>query len=420
MIEIIFGSLGASKTWTGTERIIDRLKQGCKVVTNIELREGGIKEVCGDEAWDRVKILTTREEIFEFYKYVETGEEVHNLVVIDEVHKYWDAKDTQKNNPKGDYRDILDWLDMSRRFRNDVILISQKPGKIDSRIRGCAEVYTKRRDLRRVPILNMFWRGFYEVNYDEDCKTKISWRFCRIDQRIGKCYNTYSVVGNKPRGSGEVAQNVGNHSTTVKRTNWKVWLILGLFLFAIWKASSFYKELVDRGKAAPEAEAKASPQVITRVETPALLSRAAAEPPQDDRSAAEKFLAEAPYLRVSVYAGREVWSGPLPLREGGRIGRWDVLMLQDGEVWLRWYPTGDTRRLRLISARDEPDAPVFDYDRPRTTTNQYNGNNTSSGGPADGNGGPALSVGPRPSPRHPGAKNEPGLVGGITGEIAPQ
>ena len=146
-----------------------------------------------------------------------------------------------------------------------------------------------------------------------------------------------------------------------------------------------------------------------------------AAPPRDDRSAAEKFLAEAPYLRVSVYMGAEVWSGPLPFREGGRIGRWDVLKLRAGEVWLRWEPTGDTRRLRLISARDEPDAPVFDYDRPRTTTtNQYNGNNNPSGGPFSGIGGPALSVGPGPASGHTGAKNQPGLVGGITGEIARQ
>ncbi len=166
MITFFVGTPGSGKSYEAVKKIIDNLRSGRTVCTNIEGME--IQECqeylrCILDMDDftfrqRLRILDTdqvvrfwqKEKILDLrYRFNEVSdvfedvyEEVHelicpagSLIVIDEVHKHFNARDWQdKKN-----RDLADWASTHRHHGYDLILITQNIDKVDKQVRTLTE-----------------------------------------------------------------------------------------------------------------------------------------------------------------------------------------------------------------------------------------------------------------------------------------
>lgn len=138
MIYGFVGTPGSGKSYEAVKKILDNLKLGRIVYTNIEgldvpeCREN-IKNYAGldDFQLDTLLFHLTDEQMKTFWEYVQPGA----LVVIDEVHKLFSNRDwaSEKN------RIFTEWSSTHRHEGFDVVFITQDIEKIDKHARSLIE-----------------------------------------------------------------------------------------------------------------------------------------------------------------------------------------------------------------------------------------------------------------------------------------
>ncbi len=136
------GTPGSGKTYEAVKKILDNLKMGRVVFTNIdgifdpECQET-IKGVCGlsDLALARqLRPIVSPDEkdpILDFWMHVEPG----SLIVLDEIHKWFSNRDW--NTPVN--KQFGYWASTHRHNGFDVLLITQSMERIDSAVRSLLE-----------------------------------------------------------------------------------------------------------------------------------------------------------------------------------------------------------------------------------------------------------------------------------------
>ena len=143
------GTPGSGKTYEAVKKILDNLKMGRVVFTNIdgifdpECQET-IKGVCGLSDLALVRQLRPivspdeKDPILDFWMHVEPG----SLIVLDEIHKWFSNRDW--NTPVN--KQFGYWASTHRHNGFDVLLITQSMDRIDSAVRSLLEwtyVYRK-------------------------------------------------------------------------------------------------------------------------------------------------------------------------------------------------------------------------------------------------------------------------------------
>lgn len=138
MIYGFVGTPGSGKSYEAVKKILDNLKLGRIIYTNIEgldipeCREN-IKNYAGldDFKLDTLLFHLTDEQMRTFWEYVQPG----SLVVIDEVHKLFSNRDwaSEKN------RIFTEWSSTHRHEGFDVVFITQDIEKIDKHARSLIE-----------------------------------------------------------------------------------------------------------------------------------------------------------------------------------------------------------------------------------------------------------------------------------------
>jgi len=143
------GTPGSGKTYEAVKKILDNLKMGRVVFTNIdgifdpECQET-IKGVCGLSDLALVRQLRPivspdeKDPILDFWMHVEPG----SLIVLDEIHKWFSNRDW--NTPVN--KQFGYWASTHRHNGFDVLLITQSMERIDSAVRSLLEwtyVYRK-------------------------------------------------------------------------------------------------------------------------------------------------------------------------------------------------------------------------------------------------------------------------------------
>ncbi|MDW7772526.1 MAG: zonular occludens toxin domain-containing protein [Desulfobulbaceae bacterium] len=138
MIIGFVGNPGSGKTYDGVRKIIDNLRLGRVVFTNIdgmdkkECQEAIKSVAClSDYALARQLHFLNKDQIEDFWNHVEPG----SLVVLDEIHKYFSSRDWQETKNK----QFGYWASTHRHQGFDLILISQRPERIDSAVRSLFE-----------------------------------------------------------------------------------------------------------------------------------------------------------------------------------------------------------------------------------------------------------------------------------------
>jgi zona occludens toxin (predicted ATPase) len=137
------GTPGSGKTYEAVKKILDNLRMGRVVYTNIdgifdpECQET-IKSVCGlsDLALFRqlrpiVSPDSEEDPILNFWMHVEPG----SLIVLDEIHKWFSNRDWQKEHNK----QFGYWASTHRHNGFDVLLITQSMERIDAAVRSLLE-----------------------------------------------------------------------------------------------------------------------------------------------------------------------------------------------------------------------------------------------------------------------------------------
>jgi len=138
MILCYQGSPGSGKTYDAVNRVIENLKRGRVVYTNIDglddsLNREVIKVLTNLDDFELSKRLVylTSDQICCFWKHVKSG----SMIVIDEIHKWFNSRDwqSQKN------REFADWASTHRHQGYDVIMVTQNIQKVDSQVRSVVE-----------------------------------------------------------------------------------------------------------------------------------------------------------------------------------------------------------------------------------------------------------------------------------------
>lgn len=338
MIELFEGRLGGGKTYSAVVRIVDHLRRGGVVCTNIDMVWESISAyvvkywglVIEDAQW----IKLTDEQIGLFHHHTPSGTaSLPVLVVIDEAHLIFNARDFAKTDKQ--FRETLVFLTQSRKVHTDVIFISQSILNMDKQFMRLVQFIWRFRDLQRwkIPGLGIPYplKQILCVQFDYDNKTILNRRFIRKDKAIFALYNTNALLQSFSRLS--VPTTVHSLKKAVKKQTPMVkYLIpIGIVIGGI----AFWYIL----KSPPGSTAPGRPVTVATTET--------AKPSTSPRAGSSQEAGANKGL-YDVYAEHFVaWNGidkALKTSEGG----W----YQVGEMSVRGYVTATQERRARVAQPD--------------------------------------------------------------------
>ncbi len=206
MIELYEGRLGGGKTYSAAVRMVDHVRRGGIVCTNVELIWSNFKKYISDlyglEAEDDQFIPLREEQVGLFHRFTPSGTvELPVLVVIDEAHLVFNARDFAQTDKL--YRETLTFLTQSRKVNTDVIFIAQSVLNMDKQFMRLVQFIWRFRDLAKwkIPGLGIPYplKQILAVQFDYDGKTVLQRSFINKDKRIFGLYNTNSLIREFPR-----------------------------------------------------------------------------------------------------------------------------------------------------------------------------------------------------------------------------
>jgi hypothetical protein len=343
MIELYEGRLGGGKTYSAAVRMVDHVRRGGIVCTNIELVWPAFKEYIrksyGLEAEDDQFISIREEQVGLFHRFTPSGTaELPVLVVIDEAHLTFNARDFAQTDKL--YRETLTFLTQSRKVNTDIIFIAQSVLNMDKQFMRLVQFIWRFRDLAKwkIPGLGIPYplKQILAVQFDYDGKTVLQRSFVSKDKRIFGLYNTNSLIREFPR--------LGNINTkrSLKRANsgkqMKFLIPIGIVIGLI-SAYLLYSKISNIGKRKGEtAVAESSPAPVTGKSTTTTKSKT-------NESTVEKEKNQGSY---DIYDEEfRSWNAPdrtLGTAEGG----W----YQAGEMSGRGFVTAVSERRARIAQPD--------------------------------------------------------------------
>ncbi len=190
MIICFEGTPGSGKTYDSVKKIIDNLKIGRTVYTNVDgLTESKCKEhiklltKLDDYDLSRKLIFLSPAEVQNFWVKAKHG----SLIVIDEVHKFFSNREWQSKSNK----EFGNWASTHRHFGYDVVLITQNIEKIDSHVRTLVE-WTYR--YKKINFFGSAIKNRYVCYAYSGCdsdKNYLQKDIKSYNKRIFACYSSY-------------------------------------------------------------------------------------------------------------------------------------------------------------------------------------------------------------------------------------
>ncbi|MDD2710346.1 MAG: zonular occludens toxin domain-containing protein [Verrucomicrobiae bacterium] len=272
MIEVFEGRIGGGKTYSALVRIVGRLCSGGVVYTNIDLFPEKVRQYIQAEFGlvideNALKKLTD-EQIATFHR--ETPNNC--LVVIDECHLWFNNRDWDKTS-----RELLNFLTQSRKYKNDIIFISQSAENIDKQFRRLVQFIWRFRDMEYwtrsklgLSVDGQFGKELrnlcpyiLQIQFDYDGKTLIRREFKKKDKNIFELYDTNAThkVAYE-RLPAPLVKEPEKCKKYQKRMVMKVLAILALAaIFGLFYVGGKMRHAADP-KATPPAAPAASPAVL--------------------------------------------------------------------------------------------------------------------------------------------------------------
>ncbi len=188
MIIIHEGVPGSGKSYDGVRKIIDALKRGRVVYTNID---GMQNDSCLEYLASRLGIsrdalalqliFLPNSVIPEFWNHVEPG----GFIVIDEAQLYFNSRDFIKTAN----REFGDWSSTHRHHGFDLLLITQRAERIDTSVRSLAEFRYRYRKLNVFG--SLVQKSYLIYTYAGEDPKHLAMRKATYDVSIFPCYQSY-------------------------------------------------------------------------------------------------------------------------------------------------------------------------------------------------------------------------------------
>jgi hypothetical protein len=196
MITAFTGLPGGGKTLSAVYQILDYLKRGATIATNIELNRHKIRRYLTFSGFsynpDRI-IELTPEMLMNPQRFIPKGKKDNfNLLVLDELAIYLPCREYQKTS-----KEFYHYLILIRRQFTDCILITQKETQIDKQIRSLFQFRYNHVNLKRslrFPILGFFpFELILRIQYDLH-GNRYGIKFVTINKWKARCYNSLQEV----------------------------------------------------------------------------------------------------------------------------------------------------------------------------------------------------------------------------------
>lgn len=190
MIIVFEGTPGSGKTYEAVKKVMDNLRLGRVVYTNIRGMDEGdhvesIKTYTGLDDYElgsKLKYLND-EQCKDFWKHIEHG----SLIVLDEAQRFFSNREWQSDQNK----QFAQWAAVHRHYGFDVVLITQNIEKVDSAVRTLTE-WTYR--FKKV---NFFGSAIkkkyvcYSYAGDDVSGKPLGHNIRTYDEKIFRCYKSY-------------------------------------------------------------------------------------------------------------------------------------------------------------------------------------------------------------------------------------
>ncbi|QPL46604.1 assembly protein [Halomonas sp. A40-4] len=160
-VYVVTGKLGAGKTLVAVGKIKDKLVQGCKVATNLDLN---LDQLIGEKAKQTRCFRIPDKPVLADLKAIGTGTEDYDesnngLLVLDECGTWFNARSWNDKSRQ----DVINWFLHARKLGWDIIFLIQDLSIMDKQARvALAEhvVYCRRLDRVTVPFVGALYSLF--------------------------------------------------------------------------------------------------------------------------------------------------------------------------------------------------------------------------------------------------------------------
>lgn len=198
MIICYEGTPGSGKSYDAVRKVLDNLKLGRTVYSNIDglddpLKREFIKLYTGLDDYELgTKLICFHaREVYNLYPTVKNG----SMLVIDEAHKWFNARNWQKPENTS----FADFCSEHRHFGLDILLITQDLAKVDSQVRSNIEWtyrYKKINFVGRLISNSYLCHAFQEDGSGKPLKTIRK----QYDKSVFQCYKSYVAKDMKEQG----------------------------------------------------------------------------------------------------------------------------------------------------------------------------------------------------------------------------
>ena len=199
MIFGFVGTPGSGKSYDAVRKVLDNLKAGKVVYTNIEGLDNDfcqefIKIYTGLDDYQLSRQLRhkTDQEMQYFWEYVEN----ESLIVIDEVHKLFSNRSWQSQaNQK-----FADWMSTHRHIGCDLVLITQDIEKVEKHVRSLIEwtYFYRKVNFFGSLVSNKYLR--YAYYGDDHNGQPVGKETCSYEKKVFRCYKSYASADIKEQG----------------------------------------------------------------------------------------------------------------------------------------------------------------------------------------------------------------------------
>jgi zona occludens toxin len=249
MIICFEGTPGSGKSYEAVKKIIDNLRNGRTVYTNIE----GMAKGYNDEQREMVKTVTGMDDyefnkrlihlensqVPEYWKHVKPGA----LIVIDEAQNFFNARDWQTEKNK----QCNAWCSTHRHHGFDVVFITQDIARLDSAVRSLMEWTYRFRKMNFFGGLTQQKYICYSYAGDGQGKQLAKPNIRTYDPMIFKCYSSYVAKDIKELG-------IMKHVNILKHPIFYAIPVTLIFFVYMFSKSSFAKGEIIPGAAAAKAK----------------------------------------------------------------------------------------------------------------------------------------------------------------------
>lgn len=240
-LRIVSGTVGSGKTYYITEVILQALKEGAQVHTNIDLIDAEI-----DRRGYRSQIVDLRfVDVRDMKDHIRAGDEKHpNILALDESALHFNVDEQNELDTKKKNKAVFEFLAWSRRYGLEIYFATQARANINVKLRRMSEYTTRCMNMDQVPFYGWLWtmigRDFRRDIYlcDEDKEVYYTSQYAKFQNEVGSFYDTHGFCGLQEK-QGIVLNKVVTRKTPVRKDQRNGKIAAGVFL-SIMLAGGWY------------------------------------------------------------------------------------------------------------------------------------------------------------------------------------